>query len=306
MYSAPNYTQIPNAIIDEFMASATPAQFKCVMLILRQTLGWHRQSAEISINDFIKKTGLAKSGVLKSLGELEELGHIIVERRGNNQKNVYAPNIDWNGNNSKKDKVVHSVDQGSTLSGLGVVHSVDPSTESLKKRERKEKETTTTPEAAPSPEQNSSSFFSQEKQELVKDLPINQQTKMNLMRFKIETIKAAIKNTSTASYDDYGAYIYNQAKNIEAGNYKERKHSEDYAESHKKRCIEEFGDRLTLPIRGGEKLKVTPYNKNLELVVGAHAKIFDYASASFLHEVDKYFEKCGAAFRFNACGVTPQ
>lgn len=164
---------------------------------------------------------------------------------------------------------------------------------------------TTTPEAAPSPEQNSSSSFSQEKQELVKDLPINQQTKINLMRFKLETIKAAIKNTSTASYDDYGAYIYNQAKNIEAGNYKERKHSEDYAESHKKRCIEEFGDRLTLPIRGGEKLKVTPYNNELELVVGVHAKIFNYASASFLHEVDKYFEKCGAAFRFNACGATP-
>lgn len=148
-FQAPNYTQIPNEIIDSFMTKASPAQFKCVMLILRQTLGWHRQAAEISLSLFEQKTGITRKGVIKSISELEELGHIIVQRRGQNQKNVYAPNIDWSKVYSKKDEVVNSVHQGSELSTPPLVNSVHPRTESLKKGKERERKIDLTDEVNP-------------------------------------------------------------------------------------------------------------------------------------------------------------
>ncbi len=39
--SAPNYTQIPNALLDSAMAEMSGAELKITLVVCRRTLGWH-------------------------------------------------------------------------------------------------------------------------------------------------------------------------------------------------------------------------------------------------------------------------
>ncbi|MDG6857184.1 hypothetical protein [Glaesserella parasuis] len=36
----PNSFQVPNAVVDELMSVLSGAEFKCYMLVVRQTTGW--------------------------------------------------------------------------------------------------------------------------------------------------------------------------------------------------------------------------------------------------------------------------
>jgi phage replication O-like protein O len=60
--SPPNYTQIPNEILDK-MADMTPAEFKVLMAICRKTFGWHKDRDVISLTQLEKMTGLSRTAV---------------------------------------------------------------------------------------------------------------------------------------------------------------------------------------------------------------------------------------------------
>lgn len=62
----PNYTQIPNAILDN-MASMTMPEAVVVLAICRQTFGWHKKSEKISVSQLQSITGLSKHAVLDAL-----------------------------------------------------------------------------------------------------------------------------------------------------------------------------------------------------------------------------------------------
>ena len=143
-FPSPNYTQVPNIIADELMAKMSLAQFKCIHLIIRETMGYHRREAHISINHFIEKTGLSKQGIVNAQRELEEDGLIKITRFNDkntpskfkiNIKKTHKKNDDNPGEGSQLSvpRDVNSVDQGSQLS---VPRSVEPK-QSLKERERK-------------------------------------------------------------------------------------------------------------------------------------------------------------------------
>lgn len=55
-----NSVQLPNAIVDELMAQMTEAQLKCYLLVLRKTVGWHKERDGISISQFLKFSGIKK------------------------------------------------------------------------------------------------------------------------------------------------------------------------------------------------------------------------------------------------------
>lgn len=62
----PNYTQIPNAILDN-MAGMTLPEIAVVMAICRQTFGWHKKSEKLSVAQLQTMTGLSKHAVLDAL-----------------------------------------------------------------------------------------------------------------------------------------------------------------------------------------------------------------------------------------------
>jgi len=92
----PNYTQTPNRFIDEYMSKVSPHASMVYFVICRKTIGWHKDTEEISLSQIIKLTGLSKNSVLKGTEELESFNLINVNRKGTGRKstNVYELNFE--------------------------------------------------------------------------------------------------------------------------------------------------------------------------------------------------------------------
>lgn len=77
------YTRFPNLLIDsEIMADLSDKAFKCLVFIVRQTVGFGRNSHTISITQFQKYCGIKKEEtVAKVIRELEQCKAIKVERK---------------------------------------------------------------------------------------------------------------------------------------------------------------------------------------------------------------------------------
>ena len=77
------YTRLPNLLIDsEIMADLSDKAFKCLMFIVRQTMGFGRASHTIAITQFQKYCGLKKRDTaMSAIRELEECFLIKVERK---------------------------------------------------------------------------------------------------------------------------------------------------------------------------------------------------------------------------------
>jgi phage replication O-like protein O len=88
----PNYTQIPNVILDKLMLSMSDAELRVVLVIARQTFGYHRQRKKMSISYLMKATGMSKQGVLNGINSAIERG--VVKRRKDGQSWQYELVID--------------------------------------------------------------------------------------------------------------------------------------------------------------------------------------------------------------------
>ena len=78
-----NYTKTPNSIIDDLvMAQVSDKAFKCLVFIMRQTIGFNRASHTIATTQFQKYCGIKKEEtVAKAIRELEQCKIITVERK---------------------------------------------------------------------------------------------------------------------------------------------------------------------------------------------------------------------------------
>ena len=78
-----NYTKMPNTVIDDcVMAGISDKAFKCLMFIMRQTVGFNRTSHTIATTQFQKYCGIKKDEtVAKVVRELEQCKLITVERK---------------------------------------------------------------------------------------------------------------------------------------------------------------------------------------------------------------------------------
>ena len=86
----PNYTQIPNAILDN-MASMSSAEVTVVMAICRQTFGWHKHSEKISLTQLQELTGMGRHAVMDALDAALEHGWI--SRKPAGQTYRYTVNV---------------------------------------------------------------------------------------------------------------------------------------------------------------------------------------------------------------------
>lgn len=74
----PNYTQIPNEILDEWMSELSGLQFKIIVAICRKTFGWHKQSDKISISQLESITGASWRRICNALKDIEKEEYISV------------------------------------------------------------------------------------------------------------------------------------------------------------------------------------------------------------------------------------
>jgi hypothetical protein len=127
-FPLPNYTQVPNYIIDEWMSKLSHAEFKFIMLIVRYTCGFHRREAKISYAHFEKKCGIDKRTAIRISKKFEKMEWIKVSRENEYTANTFeillAPEED-----SKKDKGVTSDHGGGDMRPPGGVTSDHPNKE---------------------------------------------------------------------------------------------------------------------------------------------------------------------------------
>jgi phage replication O-like protein O len=140
---APNYTQIPNAILD-VMADMSDAELRIVVAIARQTFGWHKKRDKISLSYLRKLTGMSRQGVLNGLAAGIARG--LIERtpdeadpRGSIWYRLLVDMDAWTG---LPGGLVHQVDQSTALTRTSppgrpeLVHQVDTQKKGKEKKER--------------------------------------------------------------------------------------------------------------------------------------------------------------------------
>lgn len=82
-YIPPNYTMVPNALLDKDMATMGNAELRVVLAVARKTLGWHKKKDRISLSQLQTMTGLGRQAVLRGLEDALKHGHIYRVKCGN-------------------------------------------------------------------------------------------------------------------------------------------------------------------------------------------------------------------------------
>jgi hypothetical protein len=109
-YLIPNSTQIPDLILDRWMADLSGAELKVVLYVARRTYGFRRDSDSISLAQMAKGittkdgrqldkgTGLNKDTVAKTVQALIDKGILIrarhTDERGGDAPSTYSLNLD--------------------------------------------------------------------------------------------------------------------------------------------------------------------------------------------------------------------
>ncbi len=100
--SAPNFTQTPNILMDDWLPHLSHVELKVLMVIMRKTFGWQKVRDRISLSQLEKFTGSLRKAILKAVNDLQDKGLILkkVEGKIGTQKTYYELVILDNSNNS--------------------------------------------------------------------------------------------------------------------------------------------------------------------------------------------------------------
>jgi phage replication O-like protein O len=100
-FRAPNFTQAPNELFDEWLPQLGLAELKVLMVIIRKTFGWHKVKDRISLNQLEILTGLERRHVSKAIKSLCEKRLIckFVEGKVGQQITYYELIVEENSNN---------------------------------------------------------------------------------------------------------------------------------------------------------------------------------------------------------------
>lgn len=90
----PNYTQVPNVVIDDLASKLSDSAFKIYVVLIRKTKGWEQKRDAIAISQFCELTGKSKPTVIKCLDELINLG-LIKKTRFTRYGNEYELNLSF-------------------------------------------------------------------------------------------------------------------------------------------------------------------------------------------------------------------
>lgn len=83
---APNYTQTPNVCFDEIFKTLKEGELRVILVLIRQTFGWHKPYDRISLSQLAEKTGMERKSICRSLNSLIEKGLIEKKKFGDKGK----------------------------------------------------------------------------------------------------------------------------------------------------------------------------------------------------------------------------
>lgn len=100
-FRAPNYTQVPNELLDEWLPKLKLVETRVLLVLTRKIIGWHKHRDKVSLRQLMKATGSEKIHILKAVRSLEKLGLIRTEKNGEigNENTYYELVVDEDSNN---------------------------------------------------------------------------------------------------------------------------------------------------------------------------------------------------------------
>lgn len=127
----PNYTQVPNTLIDDLMPKMKEAELKVTMAIARETFGWHRDEKLLSLTRLQALTGLSRQGVVNGIED--GLRRRVIERRAAGDSFTYRLLVNEVDQPSQRSRPVpvNQVDRQ-------LVNEVDTAKKTAKKEEKKQ------------------------------------------------------------------------------------------------------------------------------------------------------------------------
>lgn len=134
-YPAPNFTQIPNLLLEDHIKAMTEAEMRVALAIARKTFGWHKRQDKLSLSQLMSLTGMSRQGVINGIEAGIARG--IIRREQDGQSFLYELVI--------LDKPVNEVDQSknpstSQPSRPELVNEVDQLNTKTSQRSRPTKE----------------------------------------------------------------------------------------------------------------------------------------------------------------------
>jgi DNA-binding MarR family transcriptional regulator len=97
-FSAPNYTQVPDALFDELLPELTESELKVLLYIIRRTYGFKKDADSISLGQMVdgirtrdgrqldRGAGVSKASASRGVKGLEEKGIIVAVRNQSDQR----------------------------------------------------------------------------------------------------------------------------------------------------------------------------------------------------------------------------
>lgn len=140
----PNFTQIPNIILDEYLSRLSHAETKVLLYLCRRTYGFHKQGDYISISQIcngIKTsdgtvldtgTGLSNKPVIGALKKLEEIG-LITSKRSHGNTTKYTMNSTCG--ESTLVELLHVTSGDTTQVPVELLHTQKKEKESIQNKE---------------------------------------------------------------------------------------------------------------------------------------------------------------------------
>lgn len=144
----PTYTQVPNVIMERIHELSDP-EFRVMMVIARQTLGFHQGSARMPLSYFEHSTGLCKNAVLDGTEALIKRGWITKDTSTGTAIITlrFAPKSGKPSSAPTEQGVFTRRTGGSAPTEQGGVHQENPSYKEREKKGDKEREDSRTPSA---------------------------------------------------------------------------------------------------------------------------------------------------------------
>lgn len=150
----PNYTQVPNLLIEDLMIHMSEAELKVTLAISRQTFGYHRDRIKLSLSALQELTGLSRPTVVKGINEGIERGTITRKAHADgsyvyellindcaapSKDSLLVNKVDQQASKETLSNLVKNIDQASKESLPELVKNVNQNTPALKKEEKKPK-----------------------------------------------------------------------------------------------------------------------------------------------------------------------
>lgn len=96
-FQAPNFTKVPNELIDKMLPGLSAVEIKVLLVIIRKIDGWHKRIDQISLAQLMEFTGSSRPNITKAIKKLQKLDLIIKHTIGEkgDQKTLYELKVDY-------------------------------------------------------------------------------------------------------------------------------------------------------------------------------------------------------------------